>query len=149
MTQVAVMGEIPWGRPRKDTGRYLTAESFGVRRSGLCVACWNHWHDNDFNLKNQATWGVTSTGLFILHTLDDTVEIEAALIKAVYNLRLEFSFGLGTSPGAARDVLAASQRRQIAYKEEALTNVLVEHIAYVPEGAYEQLPIRALGPVPV
>ena len=145
MTQKIVMGEIPWGRPRKDTGRYLTAESFGVRRSGVCPACWSHWHDNTYELKNLATWGVTSAGLSIMHVLDDSIELEAAILAAVANLRLEWSFGLGAMPTAARDVLAASRGRQIEYKEEALTGVKIDHVAYVPDGAYPQLPIYLVG----
>ena len=144
MTMRLVTGEIPFYRPRAGTGRYLTPESFGYGRSGMVPACYGHWRDNDKILANPATWALTSTGLGVMHVLNDDDPFEAAILAAVAKLALGFSFGLGANPSATRAAIAGDTR-QIAYAEKPLTHVRIEHISYCPDCAFEQEPAHWVG----
>ena len=76
MTMRLITGEIPFYAPRVQTGRYITPESFGFKRSGMVPVCLNHWRDNDVILANQATWALTSTGLGIMHVLETPIRMK-------------------------------------------------------------------------
>ena len=117
--------------------RYITPESFGFKRSGMVPACFNHWRDNDRTLANPATWALTSTGLGIMHVLDDSIEFEAAILAAVAALKMGFSFGWGANPSATRAAIAGDTR-SILYVEKPLTHVQIDHISYCAETAWPQ-----------
>ena len=144
MTMRLVHGLIPFHQPRVETGRYLDENSFGLQRSGQAPACRSHWRDNDKILANPATWAVTSSGLMVMHVLDDRIEFEAAILAEVAALRMGFSFGLGANPAATRAAIAGDTRH-IPYAEKPLRSVQIQHISYCNPCAFEQEPCRWLG----